>query len=127
MDQKVQSESDFSSVLGNILSNPEMLSSIKSIAQKLQSDAAQNQIAEQKAEEQPPSPEVSDTQNAKATQAISALAPLLSADFSKLSRSDDKRACLLRALKPYLSEGRCEAVEYIIKFSAISDIIKNFS
>ena len=129
MDQKVQSESDFSSVLGNILSNPEMLSSIKSIAQKLQSDNAQNQEqdTEQKSEEQPIAAEVSAPQNAKATDAISALAPLLYTDFSKFSRADDKRACLLRALKPYLSEGRCEAVEYIIKFSAISDIIKNFS
>lgn len=132
MEQRTPSENDFSAVLGNILSNPEMLSSIKSIAEKLKNDNASSQAAQTFTQEetvsaQSAAPESAAPTSAKATEAISALAPLLSADFSKLAHGDDKRACLLRALKPYLSDGRCEAIEYIIKFSAISNIIKNFS
>lgn len=125
MEEKAQGEGDFSAVLGTILSNPDMMSTIRSMAEKLKSEPAPAEAQAEdtlaKAEDtEPPS-------STKAPDAISALAPLLSADFSKLSRGDDKRACLLRALKPYLSESRCEAIEYIIKFSALSEVIKKLS
>ena len=119
-EQKLQSEGDFSAVLGNILSNPDMMSTIKSLAEKLKSDQAPSESVHAKEADSEPV-------NAKPTEAISALAPLLSADLSKLSRGDDRRACLLRALKPYLSDNRCQAIEYIIKFSALSGILKNLS
>ena len=126
MEQKIQGDGDFSAVLGNILSNPDMMSTIKNLAEQLKGDSPSSETsaesAESGAEEIPSAP-----QGAKMPEAISALAPLLSADFSKLSRGDDRRSCLLRALKPYLSEGRCEAIEYIIKFSALSGILKNLS
>jgi len=125
MEQKVQGEGDFSAVLGNILSNPDMMSTIKNLAEQLKSDSppteAEPTLTENTVQEAVP------VQTPKMPDAISALAPLLSADFSKLSRGDDRRSCLLRALKPYMSEGRCEAIEYIIKFSALSGIIKNLS
>ena len=60
-------------------------------------------------------------------EAISALAPLLSGEGVKHSKRDNDRACLLRALKPYLSPGRSEAIDYIIKFSSIADLLKNLS
>lgn len=125
MEEKSQGEGDFSAVLGTILSNPDMMSTIRSMAEKLKSEPAP---AEPPAEDTLAKPEDTEpSSEAKAPDAISALAPLLSADFSKLSRGDDKRACLLRALKPYLSESRCEAIEYIIKFSALSEVIKKLS
>ena len=119
-EQKVQSEGDFSAVLGNILGDPDMMSTIKSLAEKLKNDQSPAESVQAKEANSEPA-------SANPTEAISALAPLLSADFSKLSRGDDKRACLLRALKPYLSENRCQAIEYIIKFSALSGILKNLS
>lgn len=125
MEQKIQGDGDFSAVLGNILSNPDMMSTIKNLAEQLKSDSPPVDVTATNTEsttEEPTPP-----QSPKMPDAISALAPLLSTDFSKLSREDDRRSCLLRALKPYLSEGRCEAIEYIIKFSAISGIIKNLS
>ena len=122
MDQKLQGEGDFSAVLGNILSNPDMMSTIKGLAEKLKSEQAPTDAPTSASAN-----ENEQTAPTKPPEAISALAPLLSADLSKLTRGDDKRACLLRALKPYLSEGRCEAIEYIIKFSALSGILKNLS
>ena len=58
---------------------------------------------------------------------LTTLAPLLSSELAKGSRQNDDRTCLLRALKPYLSAGRSEAVEYIIKISRLTDILKNLS
>ena len=126
MEQKVQGEGDFSAVLGSILANPEMMSTIKNLAEQLKTDslpAEETAAPERSSAEETAVP----VQAPKMPDAISALAPLLSADFSKLSRGDDNRACLLRALKPYLSEGRCEAIEYIIKFSALSEVLKKLS
>ena len=122
MDTKTQGEGDFSAVLGSILANPDMMSTIRSMAEKLKGEPSPAEV--EVSEQAPVEESVSDT---KPPDAISALAPLLSADLSKLSKGDDKRACLLRALKPYLSENRCEAIEYIIKFSTISDVIKRLS
>ena len=40
---------------------------------------------------------------------------------------DDPRSCLLRALKPYVSSGRREAIDYMIRLSQISDLFKHLS
>ena len=125
MEQKPLGDGDFSAVLGNILANPDMLSTIKDLAQKLKGEPAAESTSEVKESEEAA---ITTEQNEpKTTDALATLAPLLSGDISKLTRGDDKRACLLRALKPYLSEGRCEAIEYIIKFSALSELLKNLS
>ena len=39
-------------------------------------------------------------------------------------KSNDRRADLLCALKPYLSRDRCEAIDYIVKLSRLGDILK---
>lgn len=39
-------------------------------------------------------------------------------------QSDDRRAALLCAMKPYLSHDRQQAVDYIIKLSRLGDILK---
>ncbi len=44
---------------------------------------------------------------------------------AKAQNTPDHRAALLCALKPYLSRERCEAIDYIIKFSRLSDVLKN--
>ena len=111
----------FSSALNNILSNPQMLSMVSSMSEQLKNNASKPEAA---------SPQPTDAAPASASpskdmaSALGALAPLLSSNSSK---ADNNRACLLRALKPYLSSGRCEAIEYIIKFSKLTDVIKNLS
>lgn len=39
----------------------------------------------------------------------------------------DKRTALLLALRPYLSESRCEAIDYITRLGKISDLLKNLN
>ena len=59
------------------------------------------------------------------------LAPVLStikgsSPSSKTKNAEsDRREALLCALKPYVSEGRREAIDYIIRISQVSDILKN--
>ncbi len=63
-------------------------------------------------------------------EAVAALAPLLSAFSGKGGggpKGDDPRTCLLRALKPYVSRGRAEAIDTIIQLSRVSDVLKKFS
>lgn len=112
----------FSSILNGILSNPEMMAMISSMAGKLKSENAPAESEATEASEAAPTsaPE-------RLPEAISALAPLLSGEGVKHSKRDNDRACLLRALKPYLSPGRSEAIDYIIKFSSIADLLKNLS
>ena len=59
------------------------------------------------------------------------LAPMLSMltapRSSAVSKEADSRAALLVALRPYLSESRREAIDYIIKISQVSDLIKKAS
>lgn len=104
-----------SSVLDGILSNPEMMAMISSMAGKLKGSQAND--AEQSAPDAP----------SALPDAVGALAPLLSGEARHTSKRESDRACLLRALKPYLSPGRSEAIDYIIKFSSIADLLKNLS
>ncbi len=135
-----QGEKDgFSAALDGILSNPEMLSMISSMAQKLKSGATESDVeAETRTPSPPPqeqrekSEEAAPTQSAGAIPAslpdmLGSLAPLLSGELGSPSRENNDRACLLRALKPYMSEGRSEAIEYIIKFSRLTELLKRLT
>ena len=62
---------------------------------------------------------------------ISAMAPLAKqflggTPFGKKSQQCERREALLMALKPYLSPTRCEAVDYLIRMSRISDTLHGF-
>lgn len=132
-----QGENDgFSAALNGILSNPEMLSMISSMAQKLKSGAIESDVeADTKTPTAPQTQgaegeSVPSTQSAEAIPAslpnmLGSLAPLLSGELGSPSRESNNRACLLRALKPYMSDGRSEAIEYIIKFSRLTELLKS--
>ncbi len=58
---------------------------------------------------------------------IGTMAPLVKSIFGNgdgFSPTSKKRECLLLALKPYLSEGRCEAIDYLIRIGRIGDAIR---
>lgn len=55
---------------------------------------------------------------------IATLSPLLSGG-SGGGKQDDRRACLLRALKPYVSPHRQEAIDTMIRLSQISDVLRH--
>lgn len=110
----------FSAALDGILSDPQMMSMISSLAQKLKSGDASSEQAEERTEGVPAS--------ASPTDSLSSLAPILTAMTSGgASKPEDNRACLLRALKPYLSQSRCDAIDKIISFSRISGVLKHLS
>lgn len=112
-----------SSTLGAILSNPDMLGMISSLAKDLRDSSQSRADVEAPASEAiSPSPSAESDVGAL----IGRLAPLLSAAPAS-SKKEDDRACLLRALKPYLSEGRGEAIDYIIKFSVLAKALRKLS
>ena len=107
---------DLSEAIEKLLAHPELLSTVASVLGKPPPDPIESQ-------EQAESPAPSEM-----PEAISALAPLLSG-LSKggalLSpRGDDPRVCLLRALKPYLSAERCEAIDTMIRLSPIAELLQ---
>ena len=51
------------------------------------------------------------------------LAALLSGGGRKQNGSSARRCALLKALKPYLSDNRREAMEYVIKVTSLIDIL----
>ena len=115
----------FSSLLDGILSNPEMMSMISTMAGRLKESQTSDEItAVPSAESEEP---VKSESSAKLPEVVNALAPLLSGEGTRQSKHDSDRACLLRALKPYLSQGRSEAIDYIIKFSSVAELLKNLS
>ena len=132
MEEKNKGADAFSAALDGILSNPEMMSMISSMAQKLKegsptaSEASETQeVSAASAPEGPlPTslPAMGDLGNA-----IGALAPLLSGGLPGGSAPDDERARLLKALKPYLSKKRRDAIDHIISLSRLSVLFKKHS
>ena len=111
---------DLSGAIEKLLAHPELLASVASVLGKPPPASALSEEQEPSAEEStPPSP---------APEAISAMAPLL-AGLSKggvsfSPRKDDPRVCLLRALKPYVSAGRCEAIDTMIRITPLVDLLQ---
>ena len=63
------------------------------------------------------------------TDALTALTPL----FNSMSKKDaphkisSNQASLLRALKPYVNDNRCQAIDYIIRVAEISQLLKKIN
>ncbi len=56
------------------------------------------------------------------------IAPMLGGKVGaqKSSPADERRCALLRALQPYLSQERRDAIDYMLKFSRFGDILQAF-
>ena len=72
----------------------------------------------------------------KLPEIIATLAPMLSGEgeaskvleaVKKIEKHDDRRSCLLRAIKPYVSRGRGEAIDYMIRIAGITEILKQIN
>ena len=124
-----------SDAIDRLLANPELLSSVASaIGLSVPSSlGAQDGSALPASSEEPtdvlptaaPSTGTGDLGHTIAT-----LAPLLSGFSGKgtgKTASDDPRACLLRALKPYVNRRRAEAIDTIIQLSRVSEVMKKLN
>ena len=108
-----------SSALNEIFSNPQMLSAISSMAESLKNGKAAQVSQEQDVKE----PRSDETRASSAER----LPELLSMLSSGSGIKQNRRSELLCALKPYLSQGRSEAIDKIIRFSELSSVLKNLS
>ena len=139
---------DLSSMVGKLLSNPQLLTGIASAlsgdggeqnGQKIAEETVQKvpqrteQTARNDAESVSPEGIDIDAITRKLPEIMGAIAPVMSRTVGGDGKSEgrkracDNRSCLLNAMKPYMNPQRCEAIDYIIKFSQISEILKNIT
>lgn len=119
-----------SDAIDKLLSNPELLSTVASaIGVSVPNKSAEEIKAQISADTPPESKETASDLPSQANlpEIMATMSPLLSAFSGKdnfLKNANDPRSCLLRALKPYVNPHRQEAIDMIIKFSSISELIK---
>ncbi len=117
-----------SDAINKLMANPELIGMIgRAMASaKAESppsaEAAEPPVAAAETERSEASPAAADM-----SKVISTIAPMLSSLSGislQKSAETDHRSCLLRALKPYLSKERGEAIEQMITVGRISEIIR---
>lgn len=123
---------DLSSAIEGILAHPELISMVASTLGKAPPSSSVAPPRDEGEASASPLAAIAESAPSAAlpTEAISALAPLLSGLGSikkgapPSGKHDDPRICLLLALKPYLSASRCEAIDTMIRLSSISEILR---
>ena len=120
-----------------IKANPEIISAVASALGVGGTQSTGADSVEEKPEAEAKAPAEAQQTNAHATSGlnlgnlVSSLAPMLStiggAKGGGRSLSDKNREALLCALKPYVSEERREAIDYMIRISQISDMLKHLN
>lgn len=112
----------FSKAFTEILSNPEMMSAISSMAQKFKEDNAKKET------NAAPESEKEEKDTSQDTTSLAGKFPeLLGLLSNKGTGNNNRRSDLLCALKPYLSQNRIDAIDQIIKLSELSNVFKNLS
>ena len=116
--------------LSALLSNPDVMAALSGIAASLKNqisepprDAAEGAVPASAPQDQPPSDILSPDAMQRLPEIMAALSPMLSGGSEK--KSHDKKTALLNALRPYLSAGRCEAIDYITRLEKLGDAVKN--
>lgn len=116
-----------SSALNEILSNPQMLSTIASMAQGLKNSSTAKESTEEKsATEESKNIESAEAKETATAAIPSALTELLG-NLSNSGASKSRQSELLCALKPYLSQSRADAIDKIIRFSELSNLFKGLT
>lgn len=98
-------------ILSSLLSNPELIAKLPAIISTIK-----------------PIIELFGKSNQSASETVSVAALPVesapSAPAAKTSQGSDSRSALLCAMKPYLSEDRRNAIDYIVKLGRLGDILK---
>lgn len=103
--------------LASLLQNPEITAKLPRIL-----EALAPVMAEMQGEAPPAAPVMADAKEAAAPAPDAMLAGLLN-KLTKPRESSARRIALLKALEPFLSDSRREAMEYICKVSGLLDIL----
>ena len=118
---------DISSLLGELLANKELMGKIGEIAGKTEPQDREVQSSPQSLniDSLLSNPDIM----SKLPEVIGVIKPLISNGGGEGTggkfQDGDKRLALLMALKPYLSSKRCEAIDYIVKMSKLSQTVKS--
>lgn len=116
---------DVGTAIERLLANPDLLASVASAIGIGGPPAASENTPAKESLPRENTP-ISPAPLASPGESVAAFAPLLSAlSGREAAGKDDPRACLLRALKPYVSRGRAEAIDTIVSLSRISDALKS--
>ena len=111
---------NLSDAIDQIMAHPEWITMVASALGRSPTEKEESKGSEAEAVSVP----------SDSTDAMASLTPMLS-KLSKIKEPDLKgkstRGDLLCALKPYLSPGRQEAIDYMIRISQISDLLKHLT
>lgn len=127
-----------SDAISKLMANPEIISMVASTLGNMNTPPPEKAEDTPKAEKAFGEESVSEASALPAPQGvgvpdlgelIKGIAPMMSRLNGGEKRSSpsceaDRREALLCALKPYVSDGRREAIDYIIRISQVSDILK---
>ena len=120
----VSATPDFSKLIDKVLSNPEIITTVASALSQMSADS-EPKSAPEVAVPVDTVPSVTPSDSSFDTEAVMKKLPSVLKSLSSGTHGapSDKRSCLLAAIKPYLNPARCEAIDYIIKFSQLSEIL----
>ena len=123
-----------SDAIERLLANPELLSNVAAaIGLPTPAHAAQKETSRDLPSEKDSKAGAAPAHGASMEglgNTVAALAPLLSGLSDKSGAkpsSDDPRACLLRALKPYVNRRRADAIDTMIRLAHVSEIMKKLN
>ena len=118
-----------------LLSDPAILSRLSGVMDMLKKGEAQQSSNEDSVSVPTSSNEVTASEISsilsspavaeKLPDVLAALTPMLGNGIGAKKATSDKKTALLKALRPYLSEGRCEAIDYITRIEKLGDVVKN--
>ena len=119
-----------SDAIDRIMANPELISMVASALGKPPPAAAGGAKEAHKEEAAAPSSEPSSSNSSNPSNpsdSIAALAPILSSLKGGSAAPRDDRSRLLCALKPYVNPTRREAIDTLLRFSQITDLLKHLN
>ena len=121
-------ENNLSDLLGGggfsaLLQNPDVAAKLPRIMEALAPVMAEMRAEKSAPTESPPEKEAQKAAPTQASPAPDALLAKLLSGATKPREGSAKRIALLKALEPYLSDNRREAMEYICKVSSLLDIL----
>ncbi len=111
-----------SDAIDRIMANPELISMVASALGKTPSSPPP--VREENKEEGPPEPPSATPASADA---LATLAPILAGLKGTGSPPDDDRSRLLCALKPYVNPTRRDAIDTLLRFSRITELLKHLN
>jgi len=120
---------DLSAMLEKVLANPEIINMVASaVGGGKEADKADDPTSDTTSDDLPASLTLPDGLGDKLPEIMKALSPMLSKGGGGIKpENNDRRACLLSALKPYLSKERCEAIDYMLALGRISALLKSIT